>query len=1090
MTKNTTCDAGLAVPHRVFLSYRRTDTAGYAGRLNEDLRRRLGSDNVFIDVENIQPGANFEDVLKETVSRCDTLLVLIGRLWLEPGLDGTRRLDDPKDYVGFEIAHALATGKRTIPVLLDGARFPSPGELPDRVAGLAKLQAFTVSDRHWSLDVDLLVQTMRGVTSRSVPWTSDDEAADSLPQGTVALLFTDIEGSTALLTKVGIEVYSQILSDHHELMRSAIKAHDGTEVDTSGDSFFVVFSSSRDCVAAAAEMQRSLESHSWPGSEHPRVRMGIHTGEAQHTTAGLVGLDVHRASRISSAAHGGQVLLSETTMSVVRDSMPEGLSYRDLGMHRLKDLGRPQQIFQLVVEGLENDFAPIRSLENPKLRNNLPAQLSSFIGRATQLGEVRELVKDSRLVTLTGAGGSGKTRLALQVGAELLDGSGEGVWFVDLAPVSEPGLVSSTVAQAIGVREEPGRAVSETLVEAVGDRYLLILLDNCEHLIDASAKLVDSLMRSCSRVHVLATSREPLAITGERVYRVPTMTVPAEDDDPTTTSSEAVELFTERAAEVRPGFVVDGNNAEAIASICRRIDGVPLAIELAAARVASMDVSEIEARLNKRFSLLTTTNRSVLPRQQTLRALVDWSYGLLTALERETLCRLSVFAGGWDLSAAEAVCVTEETEIFELADLLRSLVDKSLVQTDETPFGLRYGLLETIRQFASEKRAEDAISDLSARDAQARYFLELAERAAPELHGRDQARWLDRLEIEKGNLRVATERFLSEPGAGIEALRLVVALARFFQARHVREGVEALTAALGHDDLEEPNVLRAEALGALGELTEGRGRRRYIEEGIEIARKFDDQSLTAQLLTGLSWCAFQEGDLKDSAVLSEEAISLAGSTGDQGLLGRALVRRAVAVGHLDPAMATPASEEAIWALRRAGDRRWEATALCNLASFEVIAGDLEDANSHYSDALVIVEELRDSSGANVILAGMAEAAMLSGDLTRAVDLYSKSLVIAHREREMRSVAYVLSDLAQCIDRLGGDPGLAATLYGAADAQNEALGLPWQVGFNEDRDESVAALKAHMGSDEFDSAYSVGWGLSLDAAVSLALEKTR
>jgi predicted ATPase/class 3 adenylate cyclase len=1089
MTTDISSEAGAGAPQRVFLTYRRSDTAGYAGRLHEDLGKRLGQQNVFIDVEGIQPGANFEDVLKDAVTRCDLLLVLIGRLWLEPGLDGTRRLDDPRDYVGFEIAHALTIGKRTIPVLLDGARFPSAGELPERVAGLAKLQAFTVSERHWGLDVDLLVHAIRG-TPRPPLGTPGGESSGNLPHGTLALLFTDIEGSTALLTKVGTEVYSRILAEHHELMRSVIQAHNGTEIDTAGDSFFVVFSSSNDCVAAAADMQRALGAHSWPEGEQLRVRMGIHTGEAQQTAAGLVGLDVHRGARISSAAHGGQVLLSETTLSVVRDSMPNGVSYRDLGMHRLKDLGRPQQIFQLVIDGLGNDFAPIRSLENPKLRNNLPAQLSSFIGRATQLTEVKELVEDSRLVTLTGAGGSGKTRLSLQVGAELLDGSGEGVWFVDLAPASEPALVASTVAQAIGVREEPGRAVSETLLEAIGDRYLLILLDNCEHLIDACAKLVDSLMRSCPRVHVLATSREPLAITGERVYRVPTMTVPGEDDDPATTPSEAVELFTERAAEVRPGFAVDENNAAVIASICRRIDGVPLAIELAAARVASMDVNEIEARLNKRFSLLTTTNRSVLPRQQTLRALVDWSYDLLTPLERETLCRLSVFAGGWDLLAAEVVCVTEETEIFELADRLRSLVDKSLVQTDETPFGLRYGLLETIRQFSSEKMVEDPIADFSARDAHARYYLELAERSAPELRGRDQARWLDRLESDNGNFRAATERFLSEPGTGPEALRLVVALGRFFQARHVREGVEALTAALAHDELEEPNPLRGEALGVLGDLMEGRGRRTFIEEGLEIARRFDDRALTAQLLTGLSWCSFQEGDLQACAALSEEAITLAQDTGDQGLIGRALVRRAVAVGHLDPAMATPASEDAIWALRRAGDRRWEATALCNLASFEVIAGDLVDANSHYSEALMIVEELHDSSGANVILAGMAEAAMLGGDLSRAVDLYSKSLVIAHRDREMRSVAYVLSDLAQCIARLGGDPELAATLYGAADAQNEALGLPWQVGLNEDRDRSVSSLKASMGEDRFDFAYSTGWGLNLDSAVGLALGRAR
>ena len=905
------------------------------------------------------------------------------------------------------------------------------------------------------------------------------------PSGTVTFLFSDIEGSTVLLRRLGEESYAHVLADHHRLIRSALAAHEGTEVDTQGDGFFAVFSSSRACVASVIEMQRSLASHEWPSGEQIRVRMGIHAGEAAERTTGLVGFDVHKAARVAAAAHGGQVLLSETASALVRDFLPEDALLRDLGLHRLKDLGRPEQIFQLDIEGLGIEFPPIRSLDNPELENNLPAQLSSFVGREAELSEISVLVETSRLVTLTGAGGSGKTRLALQVAAELLDGSGEGVWFVDLAPLSDPGLVAATVAHAMGVREESGRPVADTLMHAIGDRRLLILLDNCEHLIDSCAKLTDALLRSCPRIHVLATSREPLAIGGEHIYRVPTLSLP-QDDDQAAAGSEAVQLFLERASESRPDFILDDRNSKVVASICRRLDGMPLAIELAAARVASMDVTDIESRLDKRFALLSTTSRSVLPRQQTLRALVDWSYDLLTVHERETLCRLSVFAGGWSLSAAEAACASEDESVFDVADLLRSLVDKSLVQAEMTSLGLRYRLLETIRQFAAEKLAERPGDDLAVRHAHKRFFLELAERTAPNLRGPEQAEWLDRLEADHDNFRATIERLLADPDTGSEILRIVVALSRFFEARHPREGLEVLEAALSLDVLQGRSALRAEALGLLGDLMEGRERRLYIEEGLAIARTLDDPGLTAQLLTWLSWCAYQEGDLVEFSELAEQAVVLAKRSTDPALLGRALARRAVAAGHLDPEDAAPASEMALASLRLAGDRRWEANVLCNLASFEVIADKLESARDHYSQALVIVEELRDKSGVTVILAGMGEVAMLGGDLNGARELYSRALRCAYRDRERRGAVYLVLNLAQCYTKIDGEERRAAILFGAADAQNELLGLPWEIGVSQERDRSLDLLRRSIDVAVFDSLYAEGRDLTLDAAVSLAL----
>ena len=411
-------------------------------------------------------------------------------------------------------------------------------------------------------------------------------------------------------------------------------------------------------MSCATEIQRALSEFDWPDGEDVRVRVGIHTGEASEESTGLVGYEVHRAARIAAVGHGGQVLLSSATAVLVEDSLPSDVTLRNLGAHRLKDLGRPETIFQLVVTGLTSDFSPLRSLDNPELPNNLPASLGTFIGRVNELQEVRALIESSRLVTLTGAGGSGKTRLALQAAAEFLDGSGEGVWFVELAPVSDPDRTVDVIIESLQIRHEPGLAPTDNLLRVLRDQRSLIVLDNCEHLVDAVAKLVDSVLRSCPKIHLVVTSREPLGVDDEDVYRVRSLSLPVGDVESVAdvVGSDSIELFVTRTRQHDKSFELSDSNVVLVASICRRLDGIPLAIQLAAARLSSMSVEDLHGRLDQRFRLLSGGSRSALPRQQTLSAMVAWSYDLLNEFEREVLRRLTVFVNGFDLHAAESVC--------------------------------------------------------------------------------------------------------------------------------------------------------------------------------------------------------------------------------------------------------------------------------------------------------------------------------------------------------------------------------------------------------------------------------------------------
>ena len=572
-----------------------------------------------------------------------------------------------------------------------------------------------------------------------------------LPTGTVTFLFTDIEGSTRLLGQLA-ERYGPVLEEHHRLLRDLLTAAGGVEVDTQGDAFFVVFTSATRAVAGAVEAQRAIATHEWPADGRVRVRMGLHTGEGQLGAEGYLGMDVHRAARIASAGHGEQILVSDATRALAAPAAVEGVSFRDLGEHRLKDLPSPEHLFQVIARGLETEFPSVRSLD--ARRGNLPVQLTSFVGREQEVLDVISALGWCRLLTLTGAGGTGKTRLALQAAVEVQDQHADGAHFVSLAPIRDPSLVVTTVARTLGLREDPSVPSIDALIEHLRDQQLLLVLDNFEQIL-AAAPDVGELLAAAPEVRVLATSREPLHLHGEQEYAVPPMRLPDPRELPSLealSAFEAVRLFVERARAVDPGFELTGANAAAVAEICARLDGLPLAIELAAARVKVLDPAAILKRLEHRLTLAGGA-RDVPARQQTLRDAIAWSHDLLEEVEQRFFARLSVFAGGATLEAIEAV-VAADLEMDAL-DGVASLLNKSLVRRTESPAGdARFFMLETIREFAMERLA--ALPDgTDVHTRHATYFLSVAEAAAAELFGPKQADLLDALGQDHDNFRAA-----------------------------------------------------------------------------------------------------------------------------------------------------------------------------------------------------------------------------------------------------------------------------------------------------------------------------------------------
>ncbi len=920
---------------------------------------------------------------------------------------------------------------------------------------------------------------------------------------TLTFLFTDIEGSTALLRRLGDDAYAGVLSDHQRLIRAALDDHDGKEQDTQGDAFFAAFTSTMDCVAAALEMQRELRDFTWPGDELLRVRMGIHTGEAVRSSNRIVGFEVHRAARIAAVGHGGQVLLSSTAASLVEGALPAGVSLRDLGSHRLKDLAGPETIFQLVAEGLDSDFAPLRSLNNPELANNLPMSLNTFVGRSTELIEVRQLIEASRLVTLTGAGGAGKTRLALQAAAELLDGSGEGVWFVDLAPVSDPEQVPSTVMNVLQLRLEPESAPLESLQSSLRDQNVLIVLDNCEHVIDSVAKMTDLIVRQCPRVSILATSREPLGVDGERVYRVRSLSLPEEGvagaDD--LEGSDAVELFLARARSHDSTLEIDDVVAPLVASVCRRLDGIPLAIELAASRLSTMSLDDLHERLDQRFRLLTGGSRHALPRQQTLGATVAWSYDLLNGPERDMLRRLSVFAGGFDLKAAEAVSVASGLESFEVADLLSSLVNKSLVSAERASSSLRYRLLETIRQYAADQLSQVGAEGETTRlrELHAEHYLALCVEAAPELEGPNQGAWLSRLDLEYDNLLATFTTLLGEPERTEDVVLLAVSLYRFVFTRRNTTIPVLLRDALVSDVGLAPSV-RGRALTTLAWMTaengqEERSHKRasdLSEEALALAQEIGDPYFRAEVLTlrSFTWTELEEP--VRALECAEAALALSRELKDPRRIGEALMSLVYATR--TPSAMIDEIRESLAIFRQLGDHASTTTMLLfmSLAQDDSLEG-MREARALNADAMELAEEIGSTYHRLLLWSNAGGFDYSLGDYDQALVHSRRAISLSRRsglsvEREHWSI-FTLS----CVATVQGHYLLGAQLAGAHDGIEERANEPlmglWSQAEADARDNNRVLQREALGSDGYERAIAVGKSLSANRLYDLAMGRS-
>jgi predicted ATPase/class 3 adenylate cyclase len=835
--------------------------------------------------------------------------------------------------------------------------------------------------------------------SRTVAGGETMRHMSELPSGTVTFLFSDIEGSTRLVQALGAAWPAQ-LDRHRELLIEAFQAHGGVPIGSEGDSLFVAFPSAAGAVEAAIAGQRALAAEPWPAGNAVRVRIGMHSGEASLATDTYVGLDVHRAARIAAAGHGGQVLISQATRGLVDQSLPEAVELRDLGEHRLKDLVSPEHLWQIVAPGLETEFPAIGSLDATP--NNLPTRLTTFLGREREIAEVSRHLADARLLTLTGPGGTGKTRLSLEVAVRTMSRFPDGVWFVELAPISEPDLVLATIAQTLGLPDRGGRTPLERLLDHIGDKQVLLVLDNFEQVVSAATDVSDLLGRS-PNLTVLASSRSVLHVYAEREFPVPPLGLPdprhLPDDLGALRQYEAVALFIERARAIKPDFVITNENAAAVAEICVRLDGLPLAIELAAARIRILPPQAMLARLERRLSLLSggPAARDLPARQQTLRGAIEWSHDMLEEPDRALFAGLSVFVGGASIEAAERVCGDEVEG--EILDRLASLVDKSLLRQSEGIEGeARFTMLETIREFAMEQ-AEERGRWAELRMRHAELFCEVAETAAGPIMGSAKRGWLDRLEQDHDNLRAALT-WATESQRPDVALRMSFALWRFWQMRgYLAEGVERTAAALAMPGAGDHPALRANALsGAAGlaywQADTARSRAWYEQE-IEARRELGDRAGLAEALYGLSFTySFAAGGAESNEARAEtivsEALEIFRELDDRSGIARclwAIANIAWASGDRERAMRY--ASEALPIFREADDRFMVGWSVYTMALYDLGApaeGDVDRAEARLAESLRIFAEADDVTGYALVLDALALLALRRGDLPRAARL--------------------------------------------------------------------------------------------------------
>jgi predicted ATPase/class 3 adenylate cyclase/DNA-binding CsgD family transcriptional regulator len=946
-----------------------------------------------------------------------------------------------------------------------------------------------------------------------------------VPMGTITLLFTDIEGSTLLLQQLG-EQYSRVLAECRQVLRTAFQQSHGHEVDTQGDAFFFAFARATDAVSAVVAAQRALASHAWP-DQAVLVRMGLHTGEPQRTADGYVGLDVHLAARIMSAGHGGQVLLSQTTQHLVEHHLPDGVSLRDLGEHRLKDLPQKSHLFQLVIAGLSADFPPLGTLDAHA--HNLPVQPTPLIGREREVAVVQQLLlrEDVRLLTLTGPGGSGKTRLGLHVAAELSDHFTDGISFVNLAPISDADLVLPAIAQTLGVKESPTRAMVEQLQAFLQEKLLLLVLDNFEQVVSAAPRLSDLLTR-CSRLKLLVTSRAVLHLAAEHEFVVPPLSLPDLNHLPdlvTLSQYEAVALFIARAQALQPDFQVSNATAPAVAEICTRLDGLPLAIELAAARIKLLPPPALLARLGQRFAVLTSGGRDAPVRQQTLRKTIDWSYQLLDADEQRLFRRLSVFVGGCTLQAIEAVCaaVDPQTSALSVLDGAASLIDKSLLrQTEQEAAEPRFVMLETIREYGREALEASGEAEVT-HQAHAANYLVLAETAEQAWNGSQQVGWFAQLEQEHDNLRAAMN-WLLERGEAEMAFRLGTALWWFWYAHeHRHEGWNQLSQALeSSEGVAVP--LRARSLWAAGSLAGSLGHVERAEvlcqESLTLFREIGDTKGMGDATFHLAHVAFARWDLAAARKRFEESLVFLRERGDRTLMAWALNALALVVLYQgEYAGVYPLVEQAVEICREVGDTSGVAISLMTLVRVAFWQGDLVRAQTLAEEGLASASETGITSAEALALALQGEIALAQAETTTARLLIEQShtlwlevgnqgmlastcsllgkVLAAQGDHTAARTMYeesllgglAIVDIAPTLEGLAvvvaaqGETTWAVRLLAAAAALRDSLGAPLPPVYHADYERCVAAARAQLGEQAFAVAWAEGYGITWDQALA-------
>jgi predicted ATPase/class 3 adenylate cyclase len=923
-----------------------------------------------------------------------------------------------------------------------------------------------------------------------------------LPSGIVTFLFTDIEGSTKLAQEYPTDM-PVLLARHNKILRHEIEAHNGFVFQVVGDSFCASFHQADDAIQAALVTQQQLQNEAW--SPAPiKVRMGIHTGAAQLSSGdnpyiGYATLAL--TQRIMSAGHGGQILISGSTHQGIQEKLPADVHLKDMGERRLKDVLHTEHLYQVCAPNLPSEFPPLKTLDF--VNHNLPVQLTSFIGREKEMDEVKDLIAAHRIVTLTGSGGAGKTRLSLQVATECLNQFSNGVWLLELAPITDPALVPQTLLSIFNLREDSRRTAVEILIEYLRGKQMLLLFDNCEHLIEACAQLSEQLLQACPNLKILASSREALGIAGELSYHVPSLEAPNPAEMPpldTLEKMDSVRLFMDRARTSKPDFALTKDNASFIAQICFRLDGIPLAIELAASRVKALTPEQIASRLDDRFRLLTGGSRTALPRQQTLRAMIDWSYSLLSEDEKTLFRRLAVFVGGWTLEAAESVCRVEGSDL-DILELLTRLVDKSLVLISETASGMRYHRLETIRQYSREKFFEtDEVESL--RDRHLDYFVQFAEQADENLQGSEQLVWQKLMSAEQDNLRAALAwGFSKNP---YSALRIVGAANLFWTAGgYSAEGFRWTQKALEQvqkspfergTTAEQRQVARAKALRGLTRLYLSLGdnakAKRTAEESVAIYRRSKDRRGLAFALVVLAYPLEFLGELEQAEAILKESYMIARAEKDIYIMCRALnlLARVTIALHHDLDKAQKIVDESLRRAKETGLRSQEAQAQEVAATIALHRNEHEEARTHYNESVKLYQEI--DARFNVILekSNLAHMERKLGNYENALEYYRETILAFRDIGQIGAVSHQL----ECFGFIAlaqNQHEHALQLFAAANATRTRDGTPMtpdeQAYFNE----QLAKLRERMTEMQFEAAWSKGKATNMEDAIQLAVEST-